>query len=418
MEHDAMIARPRSLSDEELVTALTKLVRGERQTTAHLIAHLMEFDGRRLYLGAGCPSLFVYCTDVLRLSGHEAYHRIEAARIGRRFPVVLHMLAEGRLNLTTARLLGPHLNDANHEALLESAAGKSKREVQVLLAKQFPQPDVPTLIRKLPAPRAPEPVEEEPATSSVALPLEMSAAPMALPLDPPVATSAAVSATVPLPAQRRVRETDRPLSADRYEIRFTASAATREKLRLATDLLRHAVPDGDAAEIVDRALTALLDVLAKKKFAATPNPRAEGAAADAEADADAPTHTRHVPARVKRTVWVRDEAQCAFVSGGGRRCRERGFLEFHHVQPYGAGGAATIENIELRCRAHNGYDAERFYGRRYVPPAKARKSAPVLMEPRPGDAPRTTGGIGGRVELGPDRVGPLPTGAASAQDQS
>ena len=28
----------------------------------------------------------------------------------------------------------------------------------------------------------------------------------------------------------------------------------------------------------------------------------------------------------------------------------------------GASGTATVENIPLRCRAHNGYEAERFYG--------------------------------------------------------
>ncbi|HEY8367958.1 MAG TPA: hypothetical protein VIM86_01445, partial [Thermodesulfobacteriota bacterium] len=44
------------------------------------------------------------------------------------------------------------------------------------------------------------------------------------------------------------------------------------------------------------------------------------------------------------------------------RCTERGFLEFHHVRPYAVGGAATVANIELRCRAHNGYEAERVFG--------------------------------------------------------
>src|SRR5437870_11921485 len=118
METKSVIGIASRLSDDQLVTEVLRLSRSERETTASLIAHLMEFDARRLYLGAGCPSLFVYCTDVLRLSGHEAYHRIEAARLARRFPVLLRMLAEGALNLTTARLLGPHLSDENHEALL------------------------------------------------------------------------------------------------------------------------------------------------------------------------------------------------------------------------------------------------------------------------------------------------------------
>jgi hypothetical protein len=170
------------------------------------------------------------------------------------------------------------------------------------------------------------------------------------------------------PAHEKSREVIRPLAADRYEIRFTARAATREKLQLASDLLRHAVPDGDVAEIVDRALTVLLADLAKKKFAAAARP-----ASGRKQVQDAATRTRHVPAKVKRAVWLRDGGRCALATKGtrkSRRCRERGFLEFHHVRPYGVGGEATVANIELRCRAHNGYEAELFYGSRFVPPSE------------------------------------------------
>ena len=58
-------------------------------------------------------------------------------------------------------------------------------------------------------------------------------------------------------------------------------------------------------------------------------------------------------------MWQRDEGCCAFVGRAGR-CRETAFLEFHHVVPYAAGGAATADNIQLRCRAHNQYEAASF----------------------------------------------------------
>ena len=45
----------------------------------------------------------------------------------------------------------------------------------------------------------------------------------------------------------------------------------------------------------------------------------------------------------------------------GRRCSATSFLEFHHVRPYAVGGEATAENIELRCRTHNAYEADLFY---------------------------------------------------------
>jgi len=49
-----------------------------------------------------------------------------------------------------------------------------------------------------------------------------------------------------------------------------------------------------------------------------------------------------------RAVWTRDGGRCAFVGAVGERCRERGFLEWHHTVPYVTGGEATVETIELR----------------------------------------------------------------------
>ncbi|HEX5110829.1 MAG TPA: HNH endonuclease, partial [Vicinamibacterales bacterium] len=48
--------------------------------------------------------------------------------------------------------------------------------------------------------------------------------------------------------------------------------------------------------------------------------------------------------------------------GAEGRCTETAFLEFHHIEPYAVGGASTLENIALRCRAHNGYEARVFFG--------------------------------------------------------
>ena len=73
-----------------------------------------------------------------------------------------------------------------------------------------------------------------------------------------------------------------------------------------------------------------------------------------------PSH--HVPREVKRAVWGRDAGQCAFVSPTGRRCAERTFLEFHHIEPYAKQGPATIANISLRCWRHNQYEAELIFG--------------------------------------------------------
>jgi hypothetical protein len=155
-------------------------------------------------------------------------------------------------------------------------------------------------------------------------------------------------------ASRKSRPLATPLSPDRYEIRFTANAATRDKLKLAQDLLRHSVPTGDPAEIFDRALTALIEQVARRKLAIVRAPQRTARNTTAG--------SRHIPSGVKRAVWRRDGGRCAFVGGNGHRCGERAFLEFHHVEPHAVGGQATVENIALRCRAHNAHESELFYG--------------------------------------------------------
>jgi hypothetical protein len=344
---------PSRLSDTELVTELERLARCEREATAQLVAHLAELDARRLYLGAGFSSLFTYCREVLKLSEQSSYNRIEAARAVRRFPVILDMLANAALNLATVRLLAPHLDPDNQRRLLAEAAHKSKREVEELVARNFPQPDVPGSIRKLPVPKA--------AATSATAESPANALATCAPAAPVIPTTVESSMAAAFPHGLRppiqvhpVRQPAiRPLAEDRYEIRFTARASTCEKLKLAQDLLRQVVPTGDTAEIVDRALTALLKDLATRKFAATERPRAGAGAVNG---------SRNIPASVKRAAWLRDGGRCAYTGTAGRRCTASGFLEFHHVVPFAVGGGATVENIQLRCRAHNAYEAELYFG--------------------------------------------------------
>ena len=74
--------------------------------------------------------------------------------------------------------------------------------------------------------------------------------------------------------------------------------------------------------------------------------------------------SRHVARAVKRAAWRRDGGQCAYVASTGRRCTERVFLEFHHVQAYARRGEGTVGNISLRCRGHDQYEAELVFGPR------------------------------------------------------
>ncbi|MGH2375891.1 MAG: HNH endonuclease [bacterium] len=372
------------LSNDEVLARVKHLARCERELTAVLIAHLAELDARRLYLAEGCASLFTYCTQVLHLSEHAAYGRIAAARASRKFPVILERLSEGSVNLSTVCLLAPHLTPENCREVLEMAQHKTKRQVEELVARLRPQPPVPDVIRRLPV-RGPAKIHSAASgTASQAAPTGSSPDRDPLPLmapDGPAADSA------PPPVRPAVVT---PLAPQRYKVQFTADAALHEKLRQAQALLRHQIPDGDLSKIFDRALTALLQDLAKRKLAATDRPRVSRRTA---------CSSRHMPAEVRRAVWNRDGGRCAFVADNGHRCTEEAFLEFHHVVPHAAGGPATAENIQLRCRAHNGYEAEREFGRRLLLIAREERASYAHVARNGWNA---SGGYGS--QLGPDRV--------------
>lgn len=146
-----LMTDPHHLADDDLIASIASVAGTERTATATLIWNLAELESRNLHLSQGFRSLFGYCRQVLHVSEHEAYNRMHAVHAARRFPVILGLLAEGRLHLTAVRLLAPHLKGEDHLALLGAAIHKSKREIVALLARWFPSPDVASSIRKLPA---------------------------------------------------------------------------------------------------------------------------------------------------------------------------------------------------------------------------------------------------------------------------
>jgi hypothetical protein len=334
------------LSDHDLLARICALAGKEREASAELVAHLAVLDERpSLYAAQGHGSLFVYCTRVLHLSEDAACNRIDAARACRRFPAILPLLASGELSLASVRMLRPCLTPENHEAVLARARGRTRQDVLALIAELAPRPDVPSSVRKLPTPTPP---------------LAAGSAKPAVPSDAPVIAAAnapSPNLTPPLPPTRRpIIETTSP---DRYRVQFTIGKESHEKLRRLQALLRREIPNGDPGAIFDRAIVLLLERVEKRKLGLTTRPRPIRPGTDKST-------SRHTPNQSKRVAWRRDDARCAFVAPNGQRCGERAFLEFHHIEPYALGGPASAENISLRCRRHNQYEAERVFGPRTV----------------------------------------------------
>jgi 5-methylcytosine-specific restriction endonuclease McrA len=355
-----------SLSDHALLRGMTELFAQARVNEAEGIRFLAEVDARQLYRATEHASMFDYCVRVMHMSDDVALRRIRAARLVRRFPRIVDALADGRLHLTALTLLSPHLNEANAAELLAAAEHRTKTQIEVLLARRFPQPDVAELVRPVASAAAASAVSAAEADLSHTLILGTPAhasAPQLAPERVGMTMPEQVAPPVPQPPRARVA----PIAPERFAVQLTIGQATHDKLRYAQALLGHAVPSGELAQVLDRALDALICVLEKNKFAATSRTRPGRRSSS--------SNPRQIAASTRRAVWHRDGGQCTFTSDKGTRCESRTRLEYDHVQPVARGGDSTVGNLRLRCRAHNQYEAERVFGAGFMHEKRAAAGA-------------------------------------------
>jgi len=417
------------LSNEELLVDLNKIVAQGHDVTARLIAHIAEVDSRKLYLEEAFSSMFGYCLYNLNFSEAATYLRIHAARVARRFPVIFEMVAQGKLHLTAVTMLSKHLTEENHQKLLNQAVHKTKAQIEELIVSFAPKPDAQTEIRKLPVPKqlrsecgSGEAGETLPISFSKELskPLPVlegnSTAPTGASFETTTETATG-EPTLPSPSSARPRQTPavvQPLGEERFKIQFTGNRAFRDKLLEAQELLRHQIPNGDIATILDIALTELLEDTKRKRFgklkrpgrrkksgSALPEKKKKKVAESREGNGENTENrentknnggrsagkrgtsgspkgeignsaratarigarvSRHIPNEIKRAVYERDGGQCTFEDAEGRRCTERGMIEFHHLKPFALGGEHSDSNIVLACKAHNLYAAVQDFG--------------------------------------------------------
>jgi len=325
-----------SLCNEQLLLATREILRRGCVVEADLLVHLAEIEERKLHLEMACPTMFAFCVMKLGFSEDATYNRLGVARAAREFPAILDALRAGEVHLSGLRVLVPHLTAENHHQVLARARGKSKREIEELVAALAPKPAVRDSIRKLPS-------------SAPSETMQLVLAPAA--------------ATTQRPEPRPIA----PLSEDTFRVRFTASRVLRDKLRQAQDLLRHRLPSGDLATIVESAVDLLIEKVKKERFGVGRKPR------PACNTKMAGPCARPLPASARREVYIRDEGRCTFVDQYGNRCPETGMLEYDHIDGWARTHTHDPDRIRLRCRAHNQHAAEQMYGLEFMQRARAAR---------------------------------------------
>jgi hypothetical protein len=297
-----------SLSPGELISDLETLVSEERDRTTAILHYFNEIERRGAHLERGFASLHEFAVH-LGYSDGAAHRRISAARLLRELPQVEPAIQSGELNLSTASQIQTFLktektkrkksySPEEKSQLVEALKNKSTREVEKELLKISPE-------------------------------------------------------SIPQERERRLTE-------DKVEVRTVYSDGTLAKLQEIKELLSNKNPNMSHAELIDFLADMGLKELRKKKpeFQPqhVPSKQLESVPTPAQ------KFSRFVPSAVKRELW-RTHKGCDFVDPEtGNRCGARYRLEIDHVIPLGVGGATTLSNLRLLCRAHNVFMARRHYG--------------------------------------------------------
>ena len=300
------------ISDADLITITKTLVAEERMKTVQVIEHLQVIYDRRLHLKRGYQSLHEFLVKELGYSDGAAHRRISAMRLVSDVPEVKQSIAEGKLSLTTASQVQNFFQTekkrekvydrAEKLELLSSLAGTSRIQCERKLAEVSP------------AYVAKEQV-------------------LSIPQDDEV-----------------VRLMD--------EYRKLAMLSDGTSQNIIKSALKCAIAQLKAKEERNAALTSKRPEYVDKQI-----PVSSGRIAKTTGTPLEKLPSRFIPQVVKRVIWQRDKAQCAYIDPKTkRRCEARGHLEFDHAQPFAMAGKTTAENLRLMCKSHNQMLAMAAYG--------------------------------------------------------
>lgn len=297
MEHED----PTLLSDEQLLLNLERFVEDERARLPRFLAWLGEADRRKALTRGGYSSTFDYCVRRLKLSEDEAYRRIHAARATIVRPEMLAALSDGKLTLSAISKLAPHVERADAAELISLAEGKTKRQVEELLAPLSPVPVKRDLVRAV---------------------------------------------AIVIPAEN---DLGLPSIAARVDFSFQGSPELRDAIERAKDLLSHKFPSGQLDDV-------LLEIVHEYLSRHDPQRALEFGKVGAVKGSSS------LPAPTRRAVWARDGGRCAYCGPDGTRCESRCMLEIDHRIPRALGGSDEVGNLRLLCRPHNDSERRRLLG--------------------------------------------------------
>ena len=356
----------KTLSNTAVDESALALVLSEKQDTARIIAHIAEISERDYHLELGYRSLFQYCVERLNLGEGTVYRRIQVALVCRKFPQILEALFDGRLHLTGASLIAPHLTEENVEDLIIKAQGKTKREIEKLVVLLAPKKEFKSSIRHL-------------AGSDVLI-SDLNTGEEKAEV---VTTTETKSEDKPPPRSlgHNARDVMEAATEGRDNFRFSAGAEFTKKLKRLAEVLGIVNPHRHLEEIIDHAIEIALEKKAPERKLARRRKRESRKQIPCPGDvkkeksepekgeetsADSPVVSRYVPAEVRERVLEKSNYQCEYRSPDGTRCTCRTDLEVEHMKPFAVYHTHDEKYLRVFCRPHNLFVAKQYYGGEFV----------------------------------------------------
>ncbi len=338
----------------DLVARLAELLANERSALADFLLALADFDRRRCWEELGYASLYDFLVRELRMSRGTAFYRKTAVDLVQRYPEVLEPLRDGRLCITAVHALSKAITPENRREVLPRFFHVSKQEAKAISAEIAPVIGV----------RRKDVVTTVPAAATIATPRSPAVGSAGSAVDlghesQPVGAFSLQTGTTETPSFHVTRAPPaaiEPLTATETRLHITVSREFLEMLEACKKALSHKLPGATAENVLAAGMKLILEQDAKKK-ALVPKPRPRAPANEQRAQP-----SRHVPAEIRREVWVRDQGRCQWPMASGSICGSDFQPELDHVVPFGKGGTTTAANLRVLCGPHNDRAARLEYG--------------------------------------------------------
>jgi beta-galactosidase beta subunit len=362
-------------TDSELISELKDLVAKERKLQVQILHYLRIIENRKIYLALGFPSLFAFLIEEIGYSEATTYRRIQAMRLIQDMPEVEEKLEKGTLSLSVASQFQGFLKKENHKRKLTQKPKLSPQEKKDLLIK-VEGTSVKKCEQKL--------IEINPEL------------------------------VIP-------KEKTKPITQEKTLVQFTVNKELMRKIERLKHLTSHQNPEGKYEILMEKLVENVLNKLDPNRSeqrrnksgkenspttqkAPSPGPvrnKQENSVHWTEANCalaspkrasikwgerlqdsrpNRPNQSvpspqplspwerektstlkvnRYIPSKLRDQIWVRDQGRCQFKNSKTKKiCGSKDFLEIDHKYPFGLGGEHQEDNLQLRCKAHNQYQAQ------------------------------------------------------------